>query len=170
MARAIFLDFDGVLHDADRVEIDRWSEDTPVPCAVDGQPLFDFAPLLAEVLRPYPDVLVVVHSSWGRYFDVAACRALLAPSGLRVDGIAAGRYRPDRIAQYAHDHGIADWIALDDEPQHFDERWCSRWGNRLIACHPNRGLSNQATLDRVREWLAANSVACGGHSNAAPEL
>lgn len=152
--RAIFLDFDGVLHDADIVQIDRWSEDTPIPQAIEGRQLFEFAPLLAEVLRPYPYVHVVAHSSWCRYFDLAACRSLLAVSGLRVDGVATGRYRQDRIAQYAHDHGITDWIAIDDEPQHFDERWRSRWRNRLIACHPNHGLSDSVALNRVREWLA----------------
>ena len=151
--RAIFLDFDGVLHDAEIVQIDRWSEDTPVPRAIEGRQLFEFAPLLADILRPYPDVHIVAHSSWCRYFDADACRALLAASGLRIDDIATGKYRQDRITQYAYDHGITDWIAVDDEPQNFDERWRHRWGNRLIACDPHHGLSDATIIAAISAWL-----------------
>ncbi|WP_147483693.1 HAD domain-containing protein [Burkholderia pseudomallei] len=55
----LFVDYDGTLHrghavlDADgNVLLDS------------GQPLFEYAPLLAEMLEPYPDVQIVLTTSW----------------------------------------------------------------------------------------------------------
>ena len=158
-ARAIFVDFDGVLHDADILRVGNLTGDKPILRAIEGRELFEYAHLLAELLKHYPNVQVVVHSSWRRDFDAAECRALLAHTGLRIDGVTPpliayrglGSARQASIEQYVREHGIADWIALDDEPQQFDESWCNR---RLIVCHENHGLSDGVTLNRVREWLA----------------
>ncbi len=56
--RLIFLDFDGVLHEA-RGDLEE------------GQ-YFKWLPILTELITPHPDVRVVVHSSW-RHSNRPAC-------------------------------------------------------------------------------------------------
>lgn len=157
--RAIFVDFDGVLHDANILRVDSQVGGKPIRRAIQGRQLFEYAHLLAELLEPYPDVQVIVHSSWRRDSDADECRSMLAHTGLRIDGITPllltyrglGSARQASIEQYVREYGITDWIVLDDEPQHFDESWLE---GCLVVCDESLGLSLNVTLEAVRQWLS----------------
>jgi len=56
----LFLDFDGVLH-PDEVYLVHGR-----PVLRDDGSLFMWAPLLAEALTPFPDVQIVLSTSWVR--------------------------------------------------------------------------------------------------------
>ena len=59
----LFLDFDGVLHPED---VHRRAGNSPYIGSPSGHVLFEHAPLLAAVLRPCPDIRIVLSTSWVR--------------------------------------------------------------------------------------------------------
>jgi hypothetical protein len=64
----LYLDFDGVLHDGE-VYVRRGVG----PCvATPGRVLFEWMPILEELLAPHPDVAVVLSTSWVRVYSFAA--------------------------------------------------------------------------------------------------
>jgi hypothetical protein len=143
----LFLDFDGVLH--------------PDPCR-EAQRLFEHAPRLAHLLEAFPEVSVVLSTSWrnGRSIDDLVA-PLVAPLRERVIGVtptfgdfaAAPRLVPYRrqaeCLQWLADQGEPDrpWLALDDRASLF-EPYC----DRLIECDSRRGF-DAATAHRLRTEL-----------------
>ena len=79
-ARALFLDFDGVLHPT-TIEADIEEDEIKVDTG-----LFGWLPALVSVLRPHPDVSVVVHSSWRYVHDIDELREMLGALGPRFVG------------------------------------------------------------------------------------
>ncbi|WP_124488661.1 MULTISPECIES: HAD domain-containing protein [unclassified Burkholderia] len=55
----LFVDYDGTLHRG-HAALDQNGD----VLLDSGHPLFEFAPLLAEMLEPYPDVQIVLTTSW----------------------------------------------------------------------------------------------------------
>lgn len=135
----LFLDFDGVLH--------------PDPCR-EACRLFEHAPRLAELLEDFPEVCVVLSTSWrnGRSIDDLA-GSLVAPLRARVIGVtptfgefaASPRLVPYRrqaeCLQWLTEQGQEDrpWLALDDRASLF-EPYC----DRLIECDSRRGFDASA--------------------------
>ena len=146
-AMILFLDFDGVLH-----------ED---PC-FDGQRLFARAPGLAQALQPFPEVQVVLSTSWRTDRTLAEMLQPL-PEDLRrrvVDATplitasdAPAALRPyRRHAECAcwlrrQGHERTPWFALDDRPSLFAPH-CEQ----LIVCESNVGFVD-ATARRLQAAL-----------------
>lgn len=137
--RVIFLDFDGVLHPENATP---WTGNR-----------FQHAPQLARMLAPWPDVRIVVHSSWRLDHTVEQLRTLVGPLGSRVIGVTPRLQREDSILAAVEQLGRGgrpvDWRVLDDAPDEFtklDE-------TRLIVCDPDAGVSGPGVLDHVRAWL-----------------
>lgn len=117
----LFLDFDGTLHaghavldDKDQITLDS------------GRQLFEFAPLLVELLMPYPTVEIVLTTSWLQSLSVDRVVAYL-PTELarRVVGTTkdikprlsyeqSGAGRTDVITSYAYGKRLKNWLAIDD--------------------------------------------------------
>jgi hypothetical protein len=151
----LFLDFDGVLH--------------PDPCFDEAQ-LFERGPHLAESLAPFPEVAIVLSTSWRtqRTFDELAAAL---PAGLRervldvtppftLAGTPATLVPYRRQAECmqwlrTHGHAKTPWLALDDRASLF-EPYCEQ----LVLCESTVGFDErtawrlQGALTRARGRLA----------------
>jgi hypothetical protein len=135
--RALFLDFDGVLHPT-----------------LHGSALFSQMNLLEEALGKEA-CQIVISSSWRFHVEIEKIRGYFSKSIQdRILGITGEAYigsyaRFHEIYCYVENHGIKDWRALDDAYWEFPKD-C---GN-LIRCNPNTGLSS-AEVNLVKSWLVA---------------
>lgn len=140
----LFLDFDGVLH--------------PDPC-FDRARLFENAPRLQAALAPYPEVAIVLSTSWRLQRALAELTAPL-PASLRerVLGVTPlfdpGRTpaalvpyrRQAECVQWLQANGQADspWLSVDDRASFFTP-YCEQ----LILCPSTQGFTeaSAARLD-----------------------
>jgi hypothetical protein len=138
----LFLDFDGVLHPLDKVELlhpNKW---------------FMWAPLLEELLRAWPDVQITVHSSWRNTFTNNELRQLLKGLAPRVVGSTSSLPKPLSI-QAALDSScpaITSHLVLDD-----DARLATHPGLNVVVCNSQLGISSHETQDEVSAWLEASA-------------
>lgn len=160
MKRLLFLDFDGVLH-PDAVYLTSRG----IELRAEGE-LFMWAPLLVEVLANYPDLQIVLSTSWARNLGFHRARSVL-PAELqsRVIGAtwhsAMSRGWPDFIpwdVQTRHEQiqaylsrltAPASWIAIDDD----DRGWADADRERLILTDPDHGLSDPAVAAELNHKL-----------------
>lgn len=149
-APLLFLDYDGVLHPSE-VYVDR---EGAAYLKEPGE-LFMWAPILVDLLAPYPEVRIVLSTSWARHYGggVAAAR-LPEPLRLRVVGSTEHQWPMERgreVANFIAVNGIQEhhWLALDDNPW----GWESSPRGALILCHPSVGLSRDETQEQVAERL-----------------
>ncbi len=143
----LFLDFDGVLH-----------ED---PC-FDEARLFARAPDLAQSLEPFPEVSIVLSTSWRTDRSLGEMTQPL-PDALRrrvIDAtpLATSADTPAALRPYrrhaecatwlrAQGHEKTPWVALDDRPSLFAPH-CEQ----LILCDSNVGFVD-ATARRLQAVL-----------------
>jgi hypothetical protein len=139
----LFLDFDGVLH----------------PNRCPEEQLFCNLPLLATVLADFPQVGLVVSSSWRHTVAWEALRARFTPplagqlvgfTPTAAPGIAFAReIECERFVEAFCRYRAAatlPWWALDDMPA-----WFRPLSDRLIPCAPDRGFDEGTAyrLDRA---------------------
>jgi len=136
--RVLFVDFDGVLH------------------AVAGPPstmrLFVWAPVLDALLNEHPDVKLVVHASARDHTPIETIVVQLGKLGERVKCAATPRLpRWEAIQRHVIANAeISDYRILDDSQQEFPAEL-----PELILCAPNRGVSDPAVQQKIRDWLQA---------------
>jgi hypothetical protein len=143
----LFLDFDGVLH--------------PDPCR-DPTRLFEQAPRLAAVLEDFPEVSIVLSTSWRTTRTIDELAALLpAPMRPRIVGMTPHFSEidvPPRLVPYRRQAECAEWferhagigetwLALDDRPS-----WFEPYFEALIECDSTRGF-DEAADRRLRSAL-----------------
>lgn len=158
----LFVDYDGTLH-AGHAYIDEEGRIT----LDSGRPLFEFAPLLAEILKPYPAVEIVLTTSWLQRFPVEQVIAYL-PSELarrvvdttrdikpRFSYLRSGSGRTDVIARYAFGNGLKHWLALDDSvfDAHLFGRETGELVDNFVLLDSALGISDERALQRTRKWL-----------------
>lgn len=153
----LFLDFDGVLHNADVYLVGKH----PILRA-DGK-LFEHAPLLVEALADCPAVKIVLATNWVPWIGFDRTKEYLPPEirqrviGAtwhskgdlpRRDWIALTRFY--QISTYVERHHLHDWFALDDD----DEAWPERFRSHLVHCHDEaKGISDPTTYSRLLKSL-----------------
>jgi hypothetical protein len=157
-ADVLYLDFDGVLHPED-VGGGPGVEPRLAPELAREHRLFEHAELLVELLVPYPDVRIVLSTTWVRIKGYrGAVRRL--PPGLAARCCGATwhtQMRPLVVLWNEMGRGtqvLADvqrrqpkrWLALDDDA----EGWAP-FESHLVVTDPWHGLS----LPRVREEFEA---------------
>lgn len=152
----LFLDFDGVLH-------------PDAAFLVKGRPtfkaegeLFMWAPLLIKTLSDFPEVQIVLSTSWARELSFNRARRWLTTElRARVVGSTwhcamsfkreafrslatwwdeATRYQ--QIKRYAGRAGLTDWVAIADQP----EGWGVADLDKLVHTHSETGLSDPVAL------------------------
>lgn len=139
----LYLDYDGVLHPDEvyRVcgRIILW---------YDGIALFEWWPLLAECLEPYPSIRVVLSTSWVRVLSFDEARERL-PQELarRVIGATwhsamnqhwwVGLSRYQQIQFHAKLHRVERWLTIDYD----NERWPQEHVHRLVRSDSILGIA-----------------------------
>lgn len=155
----LFLDFDGVLHH-DCVYRDKAGE---IYLPIEGRSLFEHAHHLVEVLKPHPEVVLVLSTNWvrllGGYPEVRD--RLPAPLADRAVGATwierthpvwfqqATRY--EQIIETVKREGIARWLALDND----DELWPNEHRWNLIHTDDDRGISERRKQAELAEKIEA---------------
>lgn len=142
--RVVFLDIDGVLH----------------PTLIPGKPtaveprvsttLLCWLPALVRVLDPYPEIEVVIHSSWRYTHDLEELQAMLGDLGRRVVGLTPRVPRFDSIRWWlALSPEVESYRILDDDPTEFPNPTPAE----LILCDPRTGVAAPAVLATLTAWL-----------------
>jgi hypothetical protein len=121
----LYLDFDGVLHHENCL----WHPKRgPYLMAPEGHVLFQHAPLLAEMLAPYPSLKIVLSTSWVRSYGCEKAAKRL-PASLRDRVIGAtwhSQMKPLENEWVSRPRGMQvwgdvdrrkprAWLALDDD-------------------------------------------------------
>jgi len=137
----LFLDFDGVLHPGN---------------PIDPRQRYAHVPLLADWLRRWPDVHVVISSAWRARLSLAQIKDIF-PTDIqpRVVGatpsLPAGPLQREReILAWlmAHGNATTPWAALDDDADQF-----SVGSPFLVPCYIGEGLTEHA-LSELEQRLS----------------
>lgn len=143
----LFLDFDGVLH----------SE----PC-YDKSQQFAYLPRLESVLRDFPDVRIVISSTWREKRSISQLCALFSVDiGVRIAGVTPfwqdipdiadviGYRRHSEIEGWLRQSGEPweAWVAIDDKPYLFRP-----FLKNLIRTYSAIGFDERAEIS-LRQYL-----------------
>lgn len=150
--RAIFLDFDGVLHPPSAIAGAR----PPLePNGIrEGWPgTFKHLGIVAEMLRGRADIAVVVSSSWRMFLSDEQLGVLLELIHPWYGGSIGSPYEARSTAiqtWLARNPGITDFVVLDDKPEYFIDA-AKAWPT-LILCNSERGLCEARAQQALSEW------------------
>jgi len=151
------LDYDGVLHH-DAV---YYRPGEGIFMNEPGHELFEWSAILAELLEPYPEVKIVLSTSWARMRGYEYARAAL-PEPLRSRVVGATFNNSDiqkldfdfmsrgvQVQWYVRRRGLKRWFAIDDDV----DGWAQGDG-RLVRTQSHLGLSETTVQEEVRRALA----------------
>ncbi|QPS06911.1 hypothetical protein I6G66_21750 [Delftia acidovorans] len=161
----LYLDLDGVVHH----EAVLWHPRCGIymsPYQATGHSLFEWLPILQEELAPYPQVSLVLSSTWcirpgyaktlQRLPEQLRTRFIGGTFHKRVHGadpwiLASFRdtSRGQQILEDVTRRKPRQWLALDDDI----EDWPTTILDRLVACDGKTGLSNPETRQALRNML-----------------
>jgi hypothetical protein len=156
--RVLYLDFDGVLHPEDVWRRPGWG---PYVATPPGHRVFEHADLLLELLRPYPDIRIVLSTSWVRVLGSVRKVARRLPPELRSRVIGAtwhssmsadGFQEMPRGIQVWSDvrRRLPEaWLALDDD----DAGWPAECRDHLVHTDAVLGISAPSVLAYLKEKL-----------------
>lgn len=133
--RLIFLDFDGVLH--------------PLQPEVSQLERFCWLPTLEALVGSFPDVYIVVHSTWRYEYTEPELRQMLGSLGHRFVGCAPRAPRQQAIEMVLQaNRGVRGHLVLDDDPREFSGSTLN-----VVLLDPQRGLSDETAQSAIRNWL-----------------
>lgn len=157
MRHVLFLDIDGVLHRG----VARRSGRGVVSSAPGHIELFEYAPVLEDLLRPYPDVEIVVSSDWSLVMGLEFTRNAIPSPQLRERIIAAtsdgctfdwGLWpmlpRGDQVLDYVRRNAPLRWLAVDDRTDGFEA-----FRDQLVHCQTDVGLGDPVVVEQFRRRL-----------------
>jgi hypothetical protein len=154
----LYLDYDNVLHG----EVLKFNKAPCLRLETPGQTFFQNMPILEQLLGPYPDVKIVLSTSWVRVFDFYHARKHLSASlQARVVGAtfhALHMYKEDFARLPRHRQILADaarrqltrWLAIDDDI----EGWPQSALDHLVPMPPSLGLSCPLAAAALKARLA----------------
>jgi len=170
MPTICFLDFDGVLHHSEVY----CTAGVGIHIRTPGRTLFEWMPILEELFAPYPDVRIVLSTSWVASQTFEFARDQLSPElRLRVIGstytIQNLRYfdawpRGKQVYSDVLIRKPDQWFAIDDD----DSGWPQSAKNKFIKTNGATGISDTAVQDKIRQMLHTisfgNNYGCSGIS------
>ncbi|MFM0347302.1 HAD domain-containing protein [Paraburkholderia sp. RL17-347-BIC-D] len=148
--QVLFLDIDGVLHRGNSyIAGNRIVSSAPARIQ-----LFEYLPVLCDLLDLYPQVEVVLSSDWAYRFGIEPTRNMLPESLLR-NRVTEATYqgcefdemlwptvtRGAQVLDYVRRHSLDQWLAVDDRRDGFDA--CR---DRLVHCQTDVGLGDAAVV------------------------
>jgi HAD domain in Swiss Army Knife RNA repair proteins len=158
----LFVDYDGTLHRG------RGLLDEHGKVSLDSeQPPFEYAPLLASMLEPYPDVQLVLTTGWLDRIPLEQVLSYLPPALARrvVDttqhikprfgDLKNGSARTYVIRSYVFSKRLAHWLALDDSVYgafHLSTDFLDL-SRHLVLLDAQRGIGDVEVQLRIRQWL-----------------
>lgn len=154
----LYLDYDGVLHPEPVYRHPRGGMYLGLEHA--DHRLFEYAEVLVEFLAPYPEVAIVLSTSWVRVLSYSQAMAYL-PETLRSRVIGAtfhsamNKFEFDamsRGAQVLADatrRSATSWVALDDD----EEGWGAAASPHLVLTERTSGLSEPQALKELSDKL-----------------
>jgi hypothetical protein len=154
----LFVDYDGVLHrlSAHRTRCGIVSSD---PKTIR---LFEYAPVLEAVIEPYPEIEIVLSTSWVPTlgFDRAKNALPVALRGRVAGATFHSKYhdawawpiigRGVQILRYVRVHQLRYWVAIDDQCDGFDDH-----DEHLVKCDEKLALGDRKAVELLRCRLAA---------------
>lgn len=163
----LFLDFDGVMH-PDCVFRNRVTNEPEIQSPVKAEQLFMFAPVLVDLLKPHPDVKIVLSTNWVPVYGISKALSYL-PVELagKVIGATYGEHsslstqkfvtfftRYEQILLEVQRRKLNDdqWIAIDDDRR----GWGKPHSENLIECSSQFGLSEDRVQQEFREKMGSN--------------
>jgi len=153
-----YLDYDAVLHDGNVLR----NRTTGMTIKTVGRTFFEWMPILDELLAPYPDLKIVLSTTWVRELGFNAAKHELSKS--LQERVVGATFLHPKIVKAAFDtmsRGMqiwgdverrkpSHWFALDDDAFGWPA-WCKE---HLIQTSDRLGLSDPAVQERVRQRLA----------------
>jgi hypothetical protein len=153
-----YLDYDAVLHDGNVLRHRTRGMYIKTP----GRTFFEWMPILEDLLTPYPDLNIVLSTTWVRELGFNEAKFELSTS-LR-DRVIGSTFLHPKIVKTEFDtmsRGMqiwgdverrkpTHWFALDDDAFGWPT-WCKE---HLIQTTDQLGLSDPAVQERVRQRLA----------------
>ncbi|MGN8086409.1 HAD domain-containing protein [Ralstonia sp. 22086] len=132
-----------------------------------GRPLFEFALLLVEMLKPYPRVEIVLTTSWLQtlaadtvisYLPPELARRVVDTTRLlkpRLSYEQSGAGRTDVIVSYAYGKRLKNWLAIDDSTYGSTKfgREPGALMEHFVLLDSARGLGDESAQQRIRKWL-----------------
>lgn len=149
----LYLDFDGVLHHENVLRHPRRGIYLSAP---PGFKLFQHAGLLDALLAPYPDVRIVLSTSWVRVLGYSRSVKRL-PLSLRERVIGATYHsrmnehlftllpRGVQVLDDVERRAPRDWLALDDD----GAGWPKEHEHRLVLTDERLGLNAPGLADEL---------------------
>ncbi len=152
----LYLDYDGVLH-SDEV---YWYRKTGIVVKGDHQ-LFAASDILESILTPYPELQIVLSTSWVRVLTYYKAAKRLPPNlQNRLRGATwhsstnstwwDSLTRYEQIANHARRHAVTRWLAIDDDA----DGWFVAESHRLIQTNGSLGLFEEAAQQNLARKLA----------------
>lgn len=153
-----YLDYDAVLHDGNVLR----NRTVGMYIKTPGRTFFEWMPILVDLLAPYPDLKIVLTTTWVR--EVGFKEAKLELSEPLQDRVIGSTFLHPNIVKTEFDtmsRGMqilgdvkrrkpSHWFALDDDAF----GWPVQHKEHLIQTSDKLGLSDPAVQERVRLKLA----------------
>ncbi|PHV04077.1 hypothetical protein CSQ96_27580 [Janthinobacterium sp. BJB412] len=157
MAIVCYLDFDGVVHDDDVY----WSPKRGIYIKTPDRTLFEWMPILDELLVPYPTVKIVLSTSWVRTKSFEFAKSQLSPM-LQARVIGATFHnrlmqklefslmaRGQQIWEDVGRRKPTGWFAIDND----DKGWPPQCRDRLVKTEDRLGLSDPVVQVEIQRML-----------------
>lgn len=152
----LYLDFDGVLHP---MLVLRTRKGPQLGPGLQQHRLFEHVQRLDAALMPFPEIQIVLSTSWVKVYGFDRARSLLGPLQSRVVG-ATFHSRMPRAEFEAMSRGLqiyadvlrrkpSSWLALDDDYQDWPA-WCR---DRLVLTDSQLGLTHPTAWRRLLRQL-----------------
>lgn len=130
-----------------------------------GRTLFEWAPILEELLAPHPNVKIVLSTSWVRVRDFNFAKAKLPPAlqarviGATYHARLMQKFEFDNMSRGSQIYADvrrrkpANWIAIDND----DKFWPAHCRDHLIKTQDELGLSDPKVQTLMCAKLASFS-------------
>lgn len=161
MNSILYLDFDGVLHP----EGVHFNHEGRIYLSEEycsqGHRLFESTSYLIDALRPYPEIKVVLSTTWARVFSFERAAQFLpdelsrrviggtfdpTTSGAAFDALSRG----DQVVADVSRRGCQKWIALDDDA----DNWPREHLTKLLRTRPALGLQDLYTRGLLEQRVS----------------
>lgn len=156
--QVLYLDFDGVLHPEPVYR--HLKRGMHFGAEHRSHTLFENADFLVEVLAPYPDVAIVLSTSWVRILGYARAKNCLPIElGKKVIGAVfhSQMNKPEfdatprghQVLADATRRGVTRWLALDND----EEGWLTSAPAHLVTTHKTLGINEPQVAKALVEKL-----------------